>query len=203
MINVDNEFVDDVSYESLKTYFNDTSQNMILFCENHDLSINVIDVENEKLTISYNIDKLYRIQRELKNIEIEYDNNNCIFPSDENSFAFKYQCVHDDDFDFNMSIIDYLIDALYDFNTFIIENQITDGMIVENELKTFDNDLIFILSNKHDIAQLKIARQIFNDYFNQKNVDDVDETMSNIDAIIESLIETNEIAIIEFKRDNC
>jgi hypothetical protein len=27
--------------------------------------------------------------------------------------------------------------------------------------------------------------------------------MSNIDAIIESLIETNEIAIIEFKRDNC
>ena len=49
----------------------------------------------------------------------------------------------------------------------------------------------FTLSNEHDIAQLKIARLILNDYFNQYNVDDENDIMSSIDTIIESLNETH------------
>ena len=67
----------------------------------------------------------------------------------------------------------------------------------END-KQMKNDLQFLLSNEHDITKLKIARQQMHEYYEQHNVDDIDDDVMNIDTTIESLIETNEIAKIEF-----
>jgi len=69
---------------------------------------------------------------------------------------------------------------------------------MKNEkIEKITNDLLFIFSNDRDLQKLHFARDNMNEYFEQKNVDDDCEIIANIDTIIESLNETNEIAIVE------
>jgi len=72
-------------------------------------------------------------------------------------------------------------------------------MKTKNEkIEKITNDLLFIFSNDRDLQKLQFARDNMHEYFEQKNVDDDCEMIMNIDTIIESLNETNEIAIVEF-----
>ena len=145
----------------------------------------------------------------------------------DNDFRFFYKIDDDyidDDYDATIKLSnndnkindDYIT---YDIEKFIVlhnilittqidfdDDDIVDYAIYAIELlQTYHrhdfikNQLCFILSNNNDIAQLQIAKQQFDKYFNQQFVDDVDDdVMSNIDNTIESLIETNQIAINEF-----
>lgn len=106
--------IDLISYEQMLYYFNDISKSMKQFCHHNNLYINV---DNEH--IFFNIDKLYRILKMTHDLFVEYTQNDDVFPSDENSLSFQFECNHDDDVDFTISKIDVLINMIYQYNDYI------------------------------------------------------------------------------------
>ncbi len=116
-----------------------------------------------------------------------------------NVYVDYQQQYHDDNTTSNEQNVDDVLQSLHEYIATINvdDNNDDDDDIVLLKLK-LTNELNFILSNTNDITKLKIARQQHNEYFEQLNVDDVENIMSQIDTTIQSLIETNEIAIVEF-----
>jgi hypothetical protein len=76
---------------------------------------------------------------------------------------------------------------------------VNDDDIALHDTK-FKIELHNICENVRDITKLKNSRIAINEFFDQYNVDDVDDVVCKIDTTIESLIETNQINIIEFSK---
>jgi hypothetical protein len=106
----DIEFVTDITRDDFKSALHSTSQPMIDFLAMHHL---IIDCKMN--TVQFDIASFHKIHRELRILTVEYDTNKCIFPDRPDSLSVKYECVHDDDLDFNVSLIELVLEILTDF----------------------------------------------------------------------------------------
>jgi len=111
----DFDFTTDVTSDDFKAAFESTSQPMLNFLGRHQLVIN-----RKTNMVQFDIASFHKIIRELNILTVEYDtiqykSEPCVFPTDPKSLSYKYDCTHDDHLDFNVSIIELVIEILTDF----------------------------------------------------------------------------------------
>jgi len=111
----DRDVVDDMNSDDFRTSLNDTTQNMLCFLDTNDFSI---DTELNRVT--FDIASFPTIKRTLRRLTVEYETNAFdsaidVFPDHPDSCSYRFQCDHDDHYDFNISMIEMLIDFLTDF----------------------------------------------------------------------------------------
>jgi len=105
----------DLTVTDFLTALNDTTQNMLCFLDTNNLSINT-----ETNCVTFDIASFHIIQRMMNHLTVEYDTNafgskKCVFPDHADSYSYRFQCDHDDHLDFNVSIIEMILDLLTDF----------------------------------------------------------------------------------------
>lgn len=105
----------DLPCADFHTALNDTTQNMLCFLDTNDLSI-----DTETNCVTFDIASFHIIRRMMNHLTVEYETNVFdseidVFPDHADSYSYRFQCDHDDHYDFNISIIEMILDLLSDF----------------------------------------------------------------------------------------
>ena len=105
----------DLPCRDFRIALNETTPNMLMFLDENDLSI---DTKTNHVT--FDVASFYIIRRMIRRLTNEYEqtpfhSKRDTFPDHADSMSYRFQCDHDDHYDFNISVIEMILDLLDDF----------------------------------------------------------------------------------------